>query len=409
MSQRFLSYSMMIALSISASTMASTLPHTTSTEALTQSVAAYYPRVAQQQSLLVQMLLQNNGMAIWEDYARARLAPDFFRDYYPLREPLDYTTYVTMQEEALIPEFVAHWQFDSQSALRISGSRERLHVTPLAKQSLTLLGESGSYLPGNDLSQSIFSTSYATWLDDRTSLGVTAVIAYQEFANAGLGRFEHQRTSMVPYLTEKSTGNGLKLGITRSLREGLQLTASFQSKIDMDEFQRYKGLYGDPGDFDIPATASIGLSVQPAPSTRLVFNVERVMYSDIGAFNSGLLPDRFESLLGDSTSPEFAWQDLTIYRVGWQFSASETWDWSVDYSTRNQPLPTSSLLELALERQLADHNYSVGVRKQISQSASFHLNAHYASNYLYIPNRDYSASTSLSDKVELEALWSIEF
>ena len=118
--------------------------------------------------------------------------------------------------------------------------------------------------------------------------------------------------------------------------------AGFQSRIDMEEFAYHHGVYSSPADFDIPARASVGMAFQTNQKSWLNVSIERVMYSDVSAFPSRLLPDRLLSQLGDSTSPSFAWNDLTVYSVGWTWNNEEDTLWRVDVSTRSTPPCQSS-------------------------------------------------------------------
>ena len=43
---------------------------------------------------------------------------------------------------------------------------------------------------------------------------------------------------------------------------GMMLGAGFQSRIDMEEFAYYRGVYSSPADLDIPARASVDLAFQ---------------------------------------------------------------------------------------------------------------------------------------------------
>lgn len=186
--------------------------------------------------------------------------------------------------------------------------------------------------------------------------------------------------------------------------------ASFQSRIDMDEFQNYRGVYAEPGDFDIPASASVGLTVQSGNRSTFTFDVRRVLYSDVSTFTTALLPDRFLSLLGDSASPEFDWDDLTVYQVGWNWKSSESTVWKVSYSTSQQPAPSNTALARALRRDVADRTMSVGMTRRTGRNASLNLNASYAPAEYYLGNPQFSRPTDLSgDSFELELLWSWNF
>jgi hypothetical protein len=122
----------------------------------------------------------------------------------------------------------------------------------------------------------------------------------------------------------------------------------------------------------------VGLAFQASRRSWLNVSIERVMYSDISAFPSRYLPNRFLSLLGDSSSPVFSWEDLTVYSVGWAWSDGPDQQWHIDVSTRTQPSPTSNLLSQALTGSLADSAMTVGYSRRTGATSSLHFNAAWA-------------------------------
>ena len=134
------------------------------------------------------------------------------------------------------------------------------------------------------------------------------------------------------------------------------------------------------------------------------------MYSDVSAFPSRLLPDRLLSLLGDSTSPAFSWDDLTVYSVGWTWSNGKDTEWHVDFSSRSQPNPSSRALSTALGSDLADNAMILGYSKRTGINSSFNFNAAYApAEYAFGGNVLGVASTDLDQNLEVEALWTWDF
>jgi long-chain fatty acid transport protein len=134
------------------------------------------------------------------------------------------------------------------------------------------------------------------------------------------------------------------------------------------------------------------------------------MYSSIDAFPSRLLPDRFLSLLGDSTSPQFSWDDLTVYSVGWTWNDGGDTEWRVDFSSRSQPLPTSAVLSQALDSSLADNAMLVGYSKRTGDRSRFSLNAAYApAEYAFGGNVLGVISEDLDQSIEVEAFWTLDF
>ena len=134
------------------------------------------------------------------------------------------------------------------------------------------------------------------------------------------------------------------------------------------------------------------------------------MYSDISAFQSRYLPNRFLSMLGDSTSPSFDWEDLTVYSIGYTWSDGKDQQWHVDLSTRTQPSPSSKLLSQALSGELANSAMVVGYSRRTGERSRLAFNAAYApSEYAFGGSVLGVTTQELDQQVEIEALWTLKF
>ncbi|MDX1556694.1 MAG: hypothetical protein R3212_11755, partial [Xanthomonadales bacterium] len=164
--------------------------------------------------------------------------------------------------------------------------------------------EPESVYDGSRFERQYFSPGVEGAFGDSGILGVSAVIAYQRYSAAGLGLRAAESPqdplfSIPTYRPYEETGygTGVRLDVWQEVTEGFALDAGYQSRIDMEEFAAYHGVYSNPADLDIPARARFGLAFQASQNSWLNVGVERVMYSDISAFPSRYLPNRFLSLL----------------------------------------------------------------------------------------------------------------
>ena len=154
----------------------------------------------------------------------------------------------------------------------------------------------------------------------------------------------------------------------------------------------------------------MALALQAAERSWLSFAVERVMYSDISAFPSRALPNRFLSLLGDSTSPNFDWEDLTVYTVGYTWSDGGDQEWRIDLSTRTQPSPSSRLLDRAIAGDLADSAMMFGYSRRTGERSRLNLNAAYApAEYAFGGSVLGVTTEELDQQFEVEAVWTLSF
>lgn len=232
------------------------------------------------------------------------------------------------------------------------------------------------------------------------------IFTYENFSQEGLGSSDRP-TGLA---TESSGGSALVVGWRGALNSQIGAFVSAQSRMRMDEFRSYRGLFAEAGRFDLPGRVRAGLNYAMAPTSSLEFSAERVNYAAVKPFASRLLPDRFVSLLGDSASPTFAWQDLTIYRVGLDQQLSPRELLSFEVSTSLQPEPTSARLRNALSNGASDYVVSVGYERKMFESSRLRVGASYLPfSYFFGPtllstNRDYAGT-----HLEAEALFEVTF
>lgn len=246
-------------------------------------------------------------------------------------------------------------------------------------------------------------------------LELTAVVAHQRYASAGFGTAPWVSREDVTGLRgetpqEVSAGHGVRVAYRAPLNDDLSWKLTLQSKINMDAFESFRGVYSDQGDFDQPARVQTQLQWDVSHSAALAFGIERVFYGDISAFTSATLPTRFLSLLGDGSSPEFAWRDLTVYSVEGAIADASGAEWSLRYTTRQQPSPTSALLERAMKREFTNTNVALGYRRELGAMGQLWLAASYAPSRYFLGASPYvQRDLDGGSQVEVEALWSIPF
>lgn len=344
----------------------------------------------------------------WQNYLAQELTPDFMLDPMVELQPVSW-----MDEHAVVvlPFFAKQilgepqtymkievdWQYSNQIAMTSFDSFMRSHTEGLERK--------------------LVSPGLMHNLNDHQMIGISAVFATQSFGVSRLGLQTYNqalpaglRTSTYDPYAETGYGAGVSLALRSELAEGITLDAGYRSRIDMDEFANHRGVYSQPADLDIPARARLGLNFKATDRSWFNVSVERVLYSDVGAFASRNLPSRFLSLLGDSTSPTFSWDDLTVYSVGWAWADKKGSSWHIDFSTRSQPLPSSKILSQAIDSDLAQNAMTIGYSRQMSMTSRFNINAAYApTEYAFGGNVLGVTTDELGQDFELEANWIWDF
>lgn len=344
----------------------------------------------------------------WQDYLARELTPEFMLD--ATEAPL-HISWMDAEAVSILPAFASDLLQRPRTWSRFEFNYQYLDTTGTGGFDSSLQS------PGLGFERQLLTSGIYHEFDSGNLLGVEAVMAYQSYGTARLG----MRTlsgpmpgtpllnSYSPY-QENGYGTGVRLNVHREVVPGIAVDAGFQSRIDMEEFGNYHGIYGSPADLDIPARARLGLAFQTNSHSWLNLSIERVLYSEVSAFPSRLLPDRFLSMLGDSTSPNFSWQDLTVYSVGWTWNNGKDLSWHIDFSSRSTPSPTSRALSQVLSQDLADNAMTVGFSQRTSDRSRFLFNAAYApADFAFGGNVLGVASESLDQNLEVEANWVLDF
>lgn len=350
------------------------------------------------------------SLGAWQGYALSEVTPDF--DWAGSNPGAALEPTVLSVSGAVRTSIMPDLHFvdlDEGKGLAVAVSRTFAGDSPMFESGGLSARSVTAY--GSGLERTLVAPSISYELGSERSISGAVVLAYQQFATWGLGSsaFEEPASSLPSGFTESSFGSGVRLQFEQRVSPSVGFSTAFQSKIDMDAFQSYRGVYSDPGDFDLPAVASAGIDFSLSPRNVLGFGVARVMYSEISPFTSNALPTRFLSLLGDGAAPVFEWQDLTVYSVDWTWQASARDHVQLRYTTQQQPEPTSAVLLAALEEDFTDNNVALAYTRRIGESATWRLAASYAPSQYFLGNVSYLNRDSQGAQVELEAVWTVHF
>jgi len=323
-----------------------------------------------------------------------------------------------------IPHFARNWMLDADSSAGVTvygnGGMNTDYPGTAGFGMGTFFGTSagGEAGAGVDLAQLFINTSYARKLNDTSSWGVSAIIAYQRFKATGLaafGPYSSDNTKLTDNGYDDSYGFGAKLGWQGEVRPGTTLAAAYQTKITMGEFDKYAGLFAEQGGFDIPATWTLGLAHDVTAAGTVTFDVQTIYYNDIKSIANPLLPNLQTTPLGNNNGAGFGYEDMTIYKLGYQWSTDPDWTWRAGYSTGKQPIPTSEVLFNILAPAVMEQHITGGFTLNTGADSEFNFTAMYAPNSsvtgpnpLSGPTPDQNIKLEMS-QWELEASWAWKY
>jgi long-chain fatty acid transport protein len=188
----------------------------------------------------------------------------------------------------------------------------------------------GSGKLGVDMMQLVVAPTFAYKVAAHHSVGVSPLLVQQQFKADGLQAFDNAAgfptmTSAKGSVTnngyDSSNGVGVRLGYLGQLSDTLNIGVSYSPKISMSKFDKYKGLFADGGNFDIPENYSAGVSIKAAPAVTVALDYSFIKYSGVPSVGN---PSNSTALLGTANGKGFGWSDVNIYKLGieWQQSAN---------------------------------------------------------------------------------------
>jgi len=258
----------------------------------------------------------------------------------------------------VIPSFGANWMLDPDSSIGLSifgnGGMNTDYKTD------TFHGGSPT---GVDLMQLFVAPTYARKVAPQHALGITPIFAIQRFKAQGLqafAGFSSDPNNLTDNGYSYSYGYGARIGYQGEIVPTLNIGLAYQTKTYMSTFDKYKGLFAEQGDFDIPSNWTVGLAFKATPELTFVFDVQGIKYSEIKAINNPFLPNIQASQLGNDGGAGFGWKDMTIYKIGVQWKSSKEWTWRAGYSQGNQPIPDSEVLFNILAPGVIEKHAAVG-------------------------------------------------
>lgn len=345
----------------------------------------------------------------WQGYASASISPQFSWARAPAAEAPNALGAHYADRSGSSGKVKATWSWVADA------QRSLVPWQGLAVQSEGLLR---SDLSSSGIASQVRGTRLAISTGVDREFGITAVVARQHFATQGFGYGDWDGTSGQRYagvgsnVYESSSGSGVRLDWAAPVpaADGLRWNLAVQSRVEMDPFNAYRGVYAEPGDFDIPGSAALSFDRHFGTGVAVRMEVQRVFYSDVDTFTSASLPTRFLSLLGDGGSPEFAWKDLTVYALETSVQDRFGGDWSLRFTSQQQPRPTSQLLDSALSELYSDTNVALAYEFGGGTLGDFRIAASYSPVSYFLGTSPYiDRDFEPGRQVEFEAQWSLHF
>jgi long-chain fatty acid transport protein len=234
---------------------------------------------------------------------------------------------------------------------------------------------------GVDLIQLLVPISVAYKVNENHAFGASLVLAETRFRAYGLQAFQafdagFTITADPAHLTNQgydySYGAGIKLGWQGEFMDDkLTVGLTYASRTYMTNFDKYRGLFAEQGDFDIPENYGIGIAIKPVKNLVIAADVLRINYNDIASVGNlgpaspvgpaGVpsIPDPTKEL-GNDNGMGFGWNNQTVYKLGVQYGVNQKLQVRAGYNYGASPIPNDQLTFGTLAPATVERHYSAG-------------------------------------------------
>ncbi|MEO1962349.1 MAG: outer membrane protein transport protein, partial [Cycloclasticus sp.] len=232
---------------------------------------------------------------------------------------------------------------------------------------------------GFDLAQLIIAPTIAWEFAPGHSIGVSPLLALQRFESFGLhafAPFSKYPSKVTNNGHDIAFGAGVRLGWYGEITPWLSLGAAYATKVYMQEFDDYKGLFAG-GSFDIPANYSVGAAVRPNENWIIALDVQRIEFSEVKTLGNSLLNSLAPGgpLIGSEHGSGFGWKhNQTNYRLGLTYFASARLTLRAGYAYGKRPNDnhlSSTTFSLLTPNPI--HQASVGLSWETKSGNELHV------------------------------------
>lgn len=242
---------------------------------------------------------------------------------------------------------------------------------------------------GVDMMQLIVAPTLAVKAGANHSIGISPLFGYQRFKADGLQGFQGFTPNPATFATDNhltnrgydsSTGFGLRLGWMGRIASGVTLGAAYSTKMKMSKFDKYRDLFADQGDFDIPENYNIGLAVSVNSKTTIAADYQRINYGGINSVgnpstNTGnaVAGTGFTvGSLGCSSCRGFGWQNVNVFKIGVEYQYSPDLTLRAGFNHTDNPISARDVtFNIIAPGVVQDHltaglTYSIGKDSEIT-------------------------------------------
>jgi long-chain fatty acid transport protein len=239
---------------------------------------------------------------------------------------------------------------------------------------------------GVDMMQLVVAPTFAYKVAPNHAIGVSPLIVQQQFKADGLqafGGMSSDNTKLTNNGYDTSNGVGVRIGYLGKLSDSVSVGIAYAPKISMSKFDKYKGLFADGGNFDIPENYNVGASFRAMPTVTISAEYGFIKYSAVpsvgNASNTG-------GALGTANGAGFGWSDVNIYKLGVEWQQSGNLTLRAGLNVGDNPIKSRDVTFNVLAPGVMTTHYTLGGTYALSKQSELTM------AYMYAPSNSVSGA-----------------
>lgn len=235
---------------------------------------------------------------------------------------------------------------------------------------------------GVELEQTFYSIAFAKTIMPGVSVGLAPIVAKQTGKIDGVGAF-----SVFPTIdssnfsnrgTDESWGGGVRGGIEWAAAPWLRFGVAGNTVIQMQNFDRYRGLLAEQAAFDIPATIQAGVAIDLRPGLTFMADYKRIWFGSIASVNNPTTNLELLNLFGADNGAGFGVQDVDVIKFGLEWRQSPRLTLRAGYSYNTAPIGSRDADLNIMTLGVVQHHITGGLKYQLTKNIDLELAAMYA-------------------------------
>ena len=262
-------------------------------------------------------------------------------------------------------------------------------------------GLCGNSQLGANLEQLIIAPTLAFKINDRHSIGISPLIGYQKIKINGLSAFSGLSTDPGNLTNDTRVGDkgsddawglGVRIGWQGHITDSVTLGAAYASKVYMQKFDKYRGLFAEQGSFDIPENYNLGVAWKALPGLTVALDYQRINYGGVASIsNSGQTPGcpaNSSVCLGGSNGLGFGWKSIDVWKLGFEYQANKALTLRAGYNHGDSPIRSSDITFNFLATAVVQDHLTLGMTYAVTPSSELSL------SYLHAFEKSQSGPTN---------------